>query len=67
MEWLESQEEDQLIRFKANAEKGMETSALTGAGVASALKLIGRIGTLPIVVNKILETHRTQEDSAKSE
>lgn len=61
LQWLKEQEDSHLNNLKVTPLNNLEGLALQAAASTSALKQIGRIQTLPTVVNKILEAYRKTE------
>jgi len=61
LQWLKEQEDFHLNNLKLTPLNNLEGLALQSAAATSALKQIGRIQTLPTVVNKILEAYRKTE------
>lgn len=58
--WLSSQEVDLINHLKSSSEETVEKAALTASAVSGALKQLGRIKTLPLVVNAVLERYRKE-------
>lgn len=54
LQWLDSEEDSQILKIKTNTFLSVDEAALTAAGAREALKLIGRLRSLQGVVSKIL-------------
>ena len=61
MEFLDKEEEGEILHLKLSVGKNLEKSGLAAESSIAALKVLGRIKLLPEVVNKILAKHRSSK------
>lgn len=60
LRWLDQQEESLINHLKLNAVKSLTKAGLTAAEVTGALKQVGRLRSLPELVENVLKMYRKQ-------